>query len=283
MAALPAAAATPIGSTASPVRMERSNGEVRPMGLHPTPVTAVAAPLLAIERLKSINLLKFRTSELSGKAWLWMLLPGIGWIGLVFYKISLMRSHRAAEKEMKSFVLHQTSSFYMSVVSDAIKAAGSLAWQYRLELARLHLLKGESELAVEQLRLAAKQRGKESSVLVKVKLVTSPTSGTLRMEKLWKTREETLLNIFAFVGDLEAAYDACNQGLAFQTDTSDFRAMQEEVVKMMREPGARIGQLGISILSAENQLLERQQYDKTSFEHRLAAAQRLPGSPVVVS
>ncbi len=147
-----------------------------------------SAKELVANGLKDVESLKFehlRKSDLPRKAWFLLLVPVIGWIALIILKIRNNQYHEAAEAALDT-VYHypgtlgkllsirkeptgtygSTGTLYDSAISDnihhlekAIKAAGPLAWQYQLELAKHQILKNDAAGALTTLRAYHASKG----------------------------------------------------------------------------------------------------------------------------
>src|ERR1700722_14355405 len=114
-----------------------------------------------LARVKSINLNSLRNATLPKDTLFWILVgvPIIGWIALACLKIKCISAHEKAEKLMNGAPPDETIENRVHRVSTAAKLAGPISWQYRLELAKLQLLKGDAIEANQTLTQAKFQRG----------------------------------------------------------------------------------------------------------------------------
>jgi hypothetical protein len=181
--------------------------------------------------IEAIDLKQFRNSDFfsnsvySNYYFLLVLVPVIGWIALACLKGYHVSKHRSAEKIMatKCFDSLSTTDEKIAVVAEAIKVSGPLAWQYRLELARLHLLSGEFSKAAEDLAAVKEQRGApEQTGYYNVRnlgLVSFQNAGPGWVDKRFVLKinndngEEALLAAAVFAANKQSmqAYDAYNE------------------------------------------------------------------------
>lgn len=221
---------------------------------------------LDLSEIQMIDLKQFRSSNLPGNIYLLLLLPVIGWIALGCLKYHYIRKHRSAEQIMtqKNFDSEPNVNKKIAVISEAIKVCGPHAWQYRLELARLHLLNGEFRLAAKDLVDVKSQRGTPTQTghynvrkvgLVSFKVDSSNmwVDGQFVIQINYHNGPEALLHAAIFAANKQSveAYDAYNEVLYYDKMLSNSRKHQSDLVKEMIQDPSQLDKRGREIITVE--------------------------------
>jgi hypothetical protein len=222
-----------------------------------------------ISTIKAMDLTHLRSSSLPTDSYWLLAVPIIGWLAFACLKIHCGIKHGQAEKIMRENQYNSIASNEdkINILKNVINKSGPLAWQYRLELARLQLLTGDNSGADATLKKVNEQRGSPSQTgLYHVRdkgLVSFQAAGHCWADDVIKithhTAEEALLhaNAHAATGRLTAAYDSYNEALYYDDSQKEkIRPLQVALVKKMQESDALTNR-ALNIIEAEGRFTAR--------------------------
>ncbi|GAB4237758.1 MAG: hypothetical protein Tsb0021_17550 [Chlamydiales bacterium] len=219
-----------------------------------------------LSEVQALNLRQFRNSHLSNKSYLLMLIPIIGWLALGCMKVYAIKKHMDGERVLREANFDNLDTDQkITTISNAINVSGQRAWQYRLEKARLHLIKGENQQAMVEVNLAKMQigkpyqtghynvRGKRLVTFLKPREYKNYVDGNNVIKITYRSGEEALLNaaILAANKKYEDAYEAYNELVYYNSGLSEWRKHQWSLANKMQDEWGFCTSRGREIVTKE--------------------------------